>query len=189
MFKKNATIFVSMMCAVLGLSACAISSPPYAISVENVQTLKSADVGGAAVDQFSAGGAGANNDAIGLRGTSLTAGQGGYAAYLQKAITLELIEAGLLDKQSDVHIAATLIKNDIHAAGIRTADAEIAARFVVSKSGKVIFDKVKEAAIEWDSSFAGPVAIARAQNKYPELVAALLKTLYADEAFLTALRK
>ncbi|HRK57372.1 MAG TPA: hypothetical protein PLQ67_07610, partial [Burkholderiaceae bacterium] len=127
MFKENATTFVSMMCVVLGLSACAISAPPYVVSVENIQTLKSADAKGAAVDQFSASAAGANNDAISLRGTSLSAGSGGYAAYLQKAITQELMEAGLLDQQSKVRIAATLIKNDIHAAGIRTANAEIAA--------------------------------------------------------------
>lgn len=62
------------------------------------------------------------------------------------------------------------------------------ARFVVSKAGTVRYDQVKTIRYEWESSFAGAVAIPRAQQEYPNLVQRLLAILYTDQAFLDALQ-
>ncbi len=175
--------------AMLGLSACSTPAPPYAVSIPNVQALKSATASGVAVGEVSAQDSAANNDSISIRGNPMVSPQGTFSKYLQNALIQELTEARLLDPKSSVQITAILVKNDISAAGFITASAEIEAKFSVSNSGKLVFEKLKRATVEWDSNFVGMIAIPRAQQNYPGLVSALLKELYADTDFVNALKK
>jgi hypothetical protein len=85
-------------------------------------------------------------------------------------------------------VSGALQKNDINAAGFGTATGDIAARFVVKRGGEVRYDQVKSIHDEWDSSFAGAVAIPRAQQRYPVMVQKLLAALYADPDFVQALK-
>ena len=179
-------VFVMSM---LALTACSTPAPHYAVSIPNVQVLKSATSTGVAVGEYGAQGAAANNESISIRGNPMVSPKGTFSKYLQNAIIQELTEARLLDPRSNVQITAVLLKNDIRAAGFITASAEIEAKFSVSNNGKVMFDKVKRATIEWDSNFVGMIAIPRAQQNYPNLVTALLKELYADNDFTSALKK
>ena len=182
-------LLIASIVSVLGLSACSTPAPPYAVSIPNVQTLKNATTSGIAVGEFTAQASAANNESISIRGNPMVSAQGTFSKYLQSALVQELTEARLLDPKSNVQIAAVLLKNDISAAGFITASAEIEARFSVTNSGTVTFDKVKRATVEWDSNFLGAIAIPRAQQNYPGLVMALLKELYADKDFATALKK
>ncbi len=111
-----------------------------------------------------------------------------YAAYLAEALRQELVMAGKLDAQSKLEISGMLLKNDIDATGFSTAQGEIEARFVVRNDGQIRYDRVQLAKLAWESSFAGAVAIPKAQQQYPLMVQALLAQLLADSEFRTAIK-
>ncbi len=173
--------------ALLLLSACTITAPKYTFSPDGVQTLRGAGAVPVKLGTVSAQGADAHNDSISLRGSGMHSPYGSYAEYLQEALTQDLREARLLDAQSSIEISALLLKNDIDAKGFVTASADIEARFTVKHAGQTAYEKNKAAHIEWGSNVIGAIAIPRAQEHYPALVAALLKELYADADFLKAL--
>ncbi len=68
------------------------------------------------------------------------------------------------------------------------ASGDLEARFVVKTAGTVRYDQVKTIQDEWDSSFVGAVAIPRAQQRYAVMVQKLLAALFADPAFVEALK-
>jgi hypothetical protein len=174
--------------ALVVLTGCSTPAPPYSVSIPNVQTLKNTNSAAVGVGEFTAQRP-ANNDSIGIRAGSMTSPKGTFAAYVQDALTQELAEAKLFDAKSGIQVTAVLTKNDISGAGIITNSAEIEARFTVKRGGNVVFDKVKAARTEWESSFAGPIAIPRAMQNYPNVVSALLKQLYDDKDFVDAIKK
>ena len=186
---KPASIVLALVFATLVIAGCATPAPNYSISIPHVEKLKSSGAGPVAVAPVTAQGSEANDEAIAVRASRMVSPYGSFAKYLQSALTQELTEARLLDPQSGVQLTATLLKNDVSAAGVITASATIEARFVVRKSGTVVFDKVKNATITWDSNFIGAIAIPRAIENYPRLVSALLDQLYADDQFFAAIRK
>ena len=169
------------------LSACSMMAPKYTFAPDQVQVLRGATLAPAKLGAVTAQGNEAHNDSITLRGSGMHSPYGSYAQYLQEALTQDLREARLLDAQSSIEISAVLLKNDIDAKGFVTASADIEARFTVKHASQVAYEKNKSAHIEWDSNFIGAIAIPRAQEHYPALVAALLKELYADAEFLQAL--
>lgn len=187
MFQKMSRIFIAVL-AIAGLGACSLTAPKPTLSVQHEQTLRDAGATPVKLGQFSAQGNDAHDQSITLRGSSMHSPYGSYSKYLQEAVAQELKEAGLLDSNAKIEIVATLQKNDIHAAGFVTASADIEVRFVVKHADKIVYDQIKSAHIEWGSNFIGAIAIPRAQESYPRLVAALLDTLYADSAFLAALK-
>ena len=73
--------------------------------------------------------------------------------------------------------------------GFSTNSGEISARFVVKRGGEMRFDKVKQIHHQWESSFAGAVAIPLAMNNYPVMVHMLIGQLITDPDFIRALRK
>jgi hypothetical protein len=179
-------------CAIWALAfmtGCAIVTPPYQPSIANVTTLKQAGSAGAAVGAFTvqAGIQGANS--LGIRGSSMSSSVGGhYGDYLAEALKRELDLAQRLDPKSKVEISGVLLKNVLSAGGISRNDGEIEARIVVRRDGQVRYDKTQRATAEWESSFAGAVAIPKAQQQYPVVVQNLLAALYADTDFLAAIR-
>lgn len=184
--KSGALIAAGLLCF---LSGCSLTAPKYTFSPEQVQVLRGADASAVNVTGVTAQGADAHNDSITLRGSGLHSPYGNYAGYLQEALTQDLHEARLLDSKSSIEVSAILLKNDINAAGMITASADIEARFTVKQAAQVRFEKTKSAHIEWDSNFIGAIAIPRAQEHYPALVSALLKELYGDPDFIAALKR
>jgi hypothetical protein len=164
-------------------------APRYSPSLENVQKLKASDVQTAKVGTFSSTPGKANAKSISLRGSSLSSPyDGSYARYLSEALKEELSLAGKLTPDAQIEVTGALQKNDINAAGFSTATGDIEARFIVTRSGTVRYDQIKSIHDEWDSSFMGSIAIPRAQARYPVMVQKLLAALYADPAFLQALK-
>lgn len=175
--------------ALLVMTGCATKAPPYQPSIDNVSALKRGGSTAATVGTFTvqAGAVGATT--ISLRAADMTPPSGGsYAGYLAEALKSELELAHRLDPKANIEIAGVLLKNVINAGGIARNDGEVQARFVVRRDGQVRFDKTKRGSGEWESSFAGAVAIPRAQQQYPLIVQSLLAALYADPDFLSAIR-
>jgi hypothetical protein len=167
-------------------SACSLTAPQYTTSLQNVQALKNAGNYHASVGNFAA--APGADKPISMRGSSMSSPyQNSYAAYLQEAVKQELSLAGKMSSDTTIEISGTLNKNDLDASGFSKGYGGIEARFVVKKGQAVVYDAVKSASIEWESSFAAAVALPKAQQTYPDLVAKLLTTLYADADFAKAL--
>jgi hypothetical protein len=170
-------------------AGCAMQAPRYQPSLDNVEAAKKlpAPVALGTFTVSTTGGDGVKS--IGLRGSGMTSPVGdSYAAYLADALQQELQLAGRIDAKSKVIITGVLLKNDIAAGGFSTNSGEIEAEFVVVNDGKERFRGTKRAELSWDSSFIGAVAIPKAQQQYPLLVQKLLTQLFADAAFVAALK-
>jgi hypothetical protein len=63
-----------------------------------------------------------------------------------------------------------LLKNVINAGGMSTNSGEIEAQLRRAPRRAGRYEKTKRATSEWESSFAGAVAIPKAQQQYPVLV-------------------
>lgn len=175
--------------ACLCISGCSMMAPNYSASIPNVQKLKDAGDVKAKVGTFDSAKDPANANPISIRGSSLNSPyNNSYSEYLAAAIRQELELAGKLSANSDIEISGTLLKNDLDASGFGTGYGTIEARFMVKKGAQIRYDKVKAAKTQWESSFAGAVAIPKAQQEYSNLVQQLLITLYGDQEFLQALK-
>ena len=171
------------------LQACAIQASPYSPSLDNVETLKKSGGRTVMLGSFSVQAGMEGAQTISLRGNPMSSPVGAdYAAYLANALRQELVLAGKLDAKSDLSISGVLTKNDIAAGGLATNSGEIEARISVRRGGELRYEATKRAEARWESSFAGAVAIPKAQQQYPMLVQQLLGQLYADPAFVAALR-
>lgn len=113
---------------------------------------------------------------------------GSFTSYLAEALKQELDDARLLNPTSPTEISAVLLRNSLNAAGISTGVAEIEAQFTVRNGGKIKYEKTKVARHTWDSSFAGAIAVPKAQQNYPVVVQKLLGLLFSDPEFISALR-
>lgn len=169
-------------------AGCSMMAPQYSASIDNVQFLKKAGDFTASVGEFTSSNDKENANPISIRGSSLNSPyQNSYAAYLAEAIKQELSIAHKLSTKANIELSGTLTKNDIDAVA-GTAHSDIEARFIVKNNGVVSYDQVKSVHHEWESSFFGNIAIPRAVQEYPNMVQKLLAALYADRAFINALK-
>lgn len=186
---RTAAIAAGAAVAIATLSGCAVKSPPYSVSIANVTKLKSETTTPVAVGAFTVKSDMKGATYLSMRGSTMSSSVGAdYAAYLGEALRAELELSGRLDPKSTLEISGMLLRNHLDADGISKGDAAVQGRFVVRRDGQVRFDKVKESSREWESSFAGAVALPRAAQNYPLVVQDLLTALYADPEFQSALR-
>lgn len=185
---QRIVIFSILICTT-ALYGCAAVAPNYSPSISNVEIVKTAapaklNIGAVNVTP---GMQGADN--LGIRAAQMTSPIGkNYGDYLANAVKQELELAGVYSAQANQELTATLIKNNINAGSLVTNDAQIEARFIVKRQGRVMYDQVKKADMKWDSAFAGAVAIPLAMNNYPILVQKLISQLVTDQSFLNALK-
>jgi len=184
------TVLLSIALAAAALSTgCSMVAPRYSASLENVQKLKDAGMQPTKVGAFESTPGKANPKSLTVRASSMSSPyDGSYSNYLAEALKQELSLAGKLSADADLEVKGALQKNDISAGGFSTNSGDIEARFIVTRGGTVRYDQVKSIHDEWASSFVGAVAIPRAQERYPVIVQKLLAALYADPAFLQALK-
>lgn len=171
------------------LNACSMVAPKYNTNFDNVGKLRGAALQPVTVGAFAKEAKGDDVDRLTIRGSSLNSPNGSYTAYLREAIRQELDDARLLDPKSQIELSGVLVRNELDGSGISLGFAEIEARFIVKRDGKVRFDKVISARHEWESSFLGAIAIPRTQQNYPIVVQKLLTSLFEDPLFLAALKK
>lgn len=125
-----------------------------------------------------------------LRAATMTSPQGAnFGDYIAAALRQELELAKLYDAQSGLEITGELLRNNIDAGGLSTNQGQIEARFLVKRGAQVRFDRVKRIDQQWESEFAGAVAIPLARNNYPLMVQKLFNVLISDADFVRALRK
>jgi hypothetical protein len=173
------------------LTACSSVAPKYTLVPENVNRLRDAGFEPTRLGDFNAAAKNGNDvNHLTIRGgTYQSPYDSSYVSYLREALRMELDEARLLNPNATVEVSGFLLRNELNAAGIATADAQIEARFVVKRDGQVRFDKVLTATHQWESSFMGNIAIPRAQQNYPTVIQKLLANLYADPDFIASMRK
>ena len=185
---RSSFLLVAVLATTL-CSGCAMLAPRYNASLENVQKLKDSGMQPAKVGKFTSTPDKGNANPISIRGNSLNSPyEGSYASYLAQALQQELSLAGKLAPDAQTEISGTLQKNDINVPPTGSASGDLAARFVITRGGQTRYDQVKSIHDEWDSSFVGAIAIPRAQERYPTLVQKLLAGLFADPAFLEAVK-
>lgn len=119
----------------------------------------------------------------------LTSPKGTFANYLEDAIRSDLIEINFHDDASNIQLNATILQNDIDVSGIGTGYGVMEINLAIEKFGALVLEKIYLANTEFDSSFAGAVAIPKGQSEYPNLVRTLLKKIYNDSAFIDAVKK
>lgn len=181
MTSKLRTIFASIL--LLSVVGCANNVPMYQVAQRNVEQLKEAGVTATAVGKFDSDKNQENANPIRLRTHPFSSPyNNSYAAYIEEALKLELALAKKLSQNSEIIISGILLKNDLDTSGRGIVEV----KFFVKNKDVVKYERVITSTIEWDSSFIGAVAIPKAANQYPELVARLLNQLYVDPKFIAA---
>ena len=185
---NRSCLLASCLAAIALSSGCSMMAPRYTASIDNVQKIKDADTQPVKVGTFESIPGKGNNNPISIRGSSLASPyDSSYAKYIAEALRQDLELAGKLSPDAKIEISGALQKNDI-SIPVSSGNGDLEARFIVKRAGEIKYDQVKTIHDEWDSSFVGAIAIPRAQARYPIMVQKLLAELYADPAFIEALK-
>jgi hypothetical protein len=171
------------------VSGCSLTAPPYSPNYETIDNLKRVDAEKMSVGEVQPNDPNAPVNSISLRGSKLTASNGTFSGYLENAIRSDLIEMGLYDPTSTTRIDATILKNDIDVSGISSGSGVMEVKLTITKNATLAFEKVYTANTQFESSFAGAVAVPKGQNEYPNLVRTLLDNVYNDPAFIEVVKK
>lgn len=171
---------------ILLVSACSMQAPPYNASLENVQTIKRAKIEPIKVGSITTT---KKLNSISLRGSSmLSPVNKSYGDYISQALEDELRLAKLWSPVSSTIITGQVLTNDIDVSGFSEGSGEISANFIVTKNNKIIFEKTISANHTFDSSFIGAIAIPNGQANYVNLVQKLIKNLFENKDFVTAVK-
>jgi hypothetical protein len=177
----------SLAAPLLLLGGCTERLPPPAANADSVLALRAFPMTPANVGPFSAAGDAANSDhGVSVRLGTFTPPKGnGWADYLRLTLIAQLRAAGRFEPSSRLKVEATLLENR---SGESFSDgrARLAARFIVSRDGKPVYDKVQQVETGWNSSFFGFVAYETAMRHYTAMYPVLLDKLFADPEFRVA---
>jgi hypothetical protein len=186
----NRTYLLPLCLATITLSSgCSLMAPRYTASIDNVQKIKDANLQPVKVGTFESTPGSDNANPISIRGSSLASPyDSSYAKYLAEALRQDLELAGRLAPDAQIEISGALQRNNINIPPVGSGTGDLEARFIVKRAGETKYDQVKTIHDVWDSSFVGAVAIPRAQARYPVMEQKLLAELYADPAFIQALK-
>ncbi len=181
--------WIMLAASVFALAGCVTTgAPAYQPSVSNTETLMKQSKTPLGVAKFNAT-PGFDDGKLFIRGSTLTGGADGkFSTYLHDATISELKTAGRFDPNAKLQISGTLEHNSIDGAAIKTASAEIAAHFVITRDGQKVYDKSVSVRHEWESSFIGGIAIPAAIQNYASTVQLLLGKFFADPDFISATR-
>jgi len=114
--------------------------------------------------------------------------QDSFAQYLRETLRVELQSAGLLDPKADAVVSGSLLESSVEAP-VGTGKATLSARFVVTRTAVVRYDRVLATSTQWDSPFIGVSAIPQAAGQYESLYRKLIGMLLEDPAFRTVVAK
>ncbi|HEY4082195.1 MAG TPA: hypothetical protein VGM81_16005 [Burkholderiaceae bacterium] len=189
---RHALRLASLAVLSFSLTACVTVKMPAATAHANVvDKLRDAKIAPAAVGSFVlAAGKPAQMDKTlsGLRGSSIEPIGGSFSNQLREELVTELKAAGLFDEESDAVITGQLLDSMVDA-GLSVGKARLAARFVVTRKGKTVYDKELADESTWPSSFAGPVALPEAINRYSAQYQTLVIKLVEDPDFRAAMAR
>lgn len=170
---------------VVALSACATTAPRYTPNLAASETLEKQALSKMRIGEFSS--ATPDVEKLTIRGGTFSAPNGdSFADYLRKALQDELAMAGIWDESSFISISGVLHENHLDASGTNIGVADLSAEFFVTVNRLEIYRNIHSIHHEWDSSFAGAVAISRAHDNYVVAVQKLLLKLFTDPKFSRA---
>jgi hypothetical protein len=170
------------------ITACSMNAPMYSPSPDNSNVLQAVHGSKVAVDTFSAKNKEVDN--LSLRGGSLVSPyEQSYSKYLTKALEEELKLAGIWDNNAKTRVSGELMNNQLDISSFSIGTASITAKFIVTNNNNKIYEKDISAKHEWESSFAGAVAIPAGQTNYPIVIQKLFGNLFADKDFIKAIQK
>lgn len=110
-----------------------------------------------------------------------------FAQYLKEALAADLRAAGLLQADAATTVEGWLTDSRLEVPN-GPASAAVAARFVVVRSGRTLYDRELRAEDRWQAPFIGVEAVPDAVNRYGLLYRRLAADLVADPAFRAAVR-
>jgi hypothetical protein len=176
--------------ACLELTGCAaLVAPEYSPNYEVIDKVRKIEAQLLAVGQVQPVDPEAKVNRISLRASSLKSSTGTFAKYLENALISDLKEMGFYDPSSASRIDLTILQNDIDISGLSEGKGVLEASLKVVRDGAVKLEKTYTATTQFESSFAGAVAIPKGQSEYPNLVRKFLAEVYSDPAFIEAIRK
>lgn len=174
------------------LSGCSTIAPQYTGSRENVEALQSVSATKVNVGRFYDDHNPANNQKLNLRGLNTMSSAYGetYAGYVEQALRQDLTIADRYSSESPVMITGILKKNNLDisssfAVGISICEVE----FSVLQNKNSIYKKTLTQNHEWESSFAGAIAIPKARDEYTVTVQKIINRLFKDQEFIEAMKK
>lgn len=187
---KNLFKLFLLVLTSIALSGCAtFVAPSYSPNYEAIDQVRKIKA-----DRFSVGSVQptdpeAKVNRISLRGASLKSSSGTFAKYLENALISDMTEMGFYDPSSPSRIDVTILRNEIDVSGISKGGGVLEANIKVTKANIVSLDKVFTVNTQFESSFAGAVAIPKGQSEYPNLVRAFLGKVYSDPDFIEVIKK
>jgi len=170
------------------ISACSLNAPKYQPSSENSNILQDLGKNKISVGKFAESSAEVNELALRAGGSLISPYNASYSSYLSSALEEELKLAGIWDSKSGIQISGVLIDNQMDISGFSVGTASITAKFIVKRNNVMVYSKQISANHEWESSFAGAVAIPAGQNNYHIVVQKLFLKLFSDKSFMLALK-
>ncbi len=185
--KKNILKILLTVTVILLASGCTAKGKIYTPNLDSVDKLQSKDlkqvkvshnIGGSVVYEISLG-----------RGTNMMSSPyTTYQEYLEKALTENLMQAGLYSEKSNIRIKATLLNNELDT-GLSTGSAILSANFIVLENDIEKFNKTLQVKHEWESHFVGAVAMPRTIDNYVIAMQKLVDEFLLNHEVLTILKK
>jgi PBP1b-binding outer membrane lipoprotein LpoB len=171
-------------------TGCAtMQAPPYTSPYEALDKLKRQKITNVSVGVFQPSDPEDPLNRISLRGASLISPNETFAKYLEESIRSDFKEIDRYEANSKTLIEGTILKNDIDISSISKGYSVIEIRLIIKKQGKIAFEKNYSANTEFESSYAGAIAVENALVEYPRLVRKLLSIVYEDTAFIKEVQK
>jgi hypothetical protein len=170
-------------------SGCSTVAPTYNGSRQNIEAINSIGDFKLAVDRFTDSDSPDNKKQLSMRGSTATSPYGAtYSSYIESAIRQDLSISGRYSDSSKNRVSGVLLKNDVDASGFSTGTGICEVEFSLINNANVLYRKKIVQNHQWESSFAGAVAIPKATNEYPVMVERLLNKLFSDNDFIKAVR-
>lgn len=173
--------------AVLATGCAQLKAPPYAADYEALDRLRASKPATVAVAKVQPTDPDDRVNNLSLRGARLVSPSGTFSKYLEDALTRDLREISAFDAQSRTQLDARILQNDINVSGIATGTGLMEVEVAVTRDGQQRLKKTYKADTTFESSFAGIVAIPAGQAAYTDLARTLLRKVYSDPQFVTAI--
>lgn len=174
------------------LAGCAqVQLPPPSAKLEIVEKVRASKLPSMAVGSFKLDPK-ANADidrGVSVRSNKFSSPfEGSFAQYLRETLLADLRAAGLFDPASSLVVSGTLTDSTLDVP-MDIGRATLAARFTLSRSNQIAYDKELKANATWPSSFIGMTAIPEGVRQYTDLYHKLVQQLLDDPDFQNALRR
>lgn len=181
--------FIATCAVALLVTGCAqMVAPPYSADYTALDQLKKSAAGAkTSIGAFQPTDPKDAVNNLSLRAARLGSSSGSFAKYLEDALSNDLKEISVYDPAARTRIDAVILHNEMAIGGFNTGEGLMDVDLTITRDGVQRLRKTYLARTTFESSFAGAVAIPKAQSEYPRLVRELLRNVYSDPAFVSAI--